>query len=482
MSGIGLFEAVKDSPGPEEGTALIANGRRWTLRRLLEAAEEVATRLQQSYPARYGVSAQITDPVAAAAVALGCDLAGVPVVHRDPSLPAAPGCTVQDRRPPTEEGREPDWFGTRELRLWTSVTGDSGLPAGLPAGAQIFLTSGSTGSPVGVVRTADAVLADARRVARVLGYAPDSPVVVAAPQFHNYGFNYGVMAPLLLGAPARFCSPRAVPSQLARAVREHDARTLVALPAHYGLLAQGAIAPDGMPDAGLADLCNAVSAGAPLADGVAERIAGRFPFTLYNCYGSSEAGAVTLMPVRGTEEPGQVGVPLPGVEARTVAVHEASSVGEAGELLLRTDSLAAWVMDATELVALGDDGGWHRTGDLATVDAASGEIRLRGRMGLMINVAGKKVSPQEVEDALSGHPAVAEAQVLAAPDSARGQVPVARVVLCAVVSTEVLHRWCRDRLAPHQVPRRIEVVTALPRSATGKLVRDIPGGTAGEKR
>ncbi|MFD0346482.1 AMP-binding protein [Kitasatospora aburaviensis] len=70
-----------------------------------------------------------------------------------------------------------------------------------PGRAHVFLTSGSTGTPTGVVRTAAAVLADARRVGTFLGYRPDAPVTVAAPLFHAYGFNYGLIAPLALGAP-----------------------------------------------------------------------------------------------------------------------------------------------------------------------------------------------------------------------------------------------------------------------------------------
>lgn len=127
----------------------------------------------------------------------------------------------------------------------------------------MFFTSGSTGVPTAVVRSSAAVLADARRVADFLGYRPDAAVVCAAPTFHAYGFNYGLLGPLVSGAPVRLLPSRCLPSACAAAVRAVDARTLIALPAHYGLLAQGA-GRQGTVAQDLARLNAAVSAGAAL--------------------------------------------------------------------------------------------------------------------------------------------------------------------------------------------------------------------------
>ena len=96
--------------------------------------------------------------------------------------------------------------------------------------------------PVGVVRSSDAVLNDANRVADHLGYSPDSPVLAAAPLFHAYGFNYGLIGPLVTGTTTRYCSARSVPSQLGRLARAHGVRTLIALPFHYTLLADALLA------------------------------------------------------------------------------------------------------------------------------------------------------------------------------------------------------------------------------------------------
>jgi long-chain acyl-CoA synthetase len=351
--------------------------------------------------------------------------------------------------------------------------------AAAPPGSQIFLTSGSTGIPTGVVRTAASVLADARRVGEFLGYGPGRPVVSAAPLFHAYGFNYGLIAPLLFGAVVRCCPSRSVPSQLARAVAETGARTLIALPLHYGLLSgpddggrrgNGSSAPLADP-AGLPGLRQAVSAGAPLAAGTATGITRRFGFAFCNCYGSSEAGAATLTRLAG-DDSDDVSIPLPGVETRV----------EEGELLLRSSSLAAGrtTSDGATMTPLAGEDGWYRTGDLAEhAGTTPGGFRLLGRLGSLINVAGKKVSPAEVERVLAAHPAVAEVQVVAAADAARGQVPIARVVLRGSTPTAELIGWCRDRMPPHHVPRSIRPVAELPRSATGKPVADSARDSSG---
>lgn len=478
MSPTSIFDAVRDNGEPPEAVAVVADGVAWSYGTLLRAARGFAARLDRWRMPYAPVVADVTDPVASAVITLGCDLAGVPVVHQDPDSPhPRRGHRVHDgRRSAPAVADSPCGVPG----LWLSDAEPAALPAEVPPGSQIFLTSGSTGPPVAVVRTAEAILADACRVASRLGYAPGASVVSAAPPFHAYGFNYGLVAPLITGTLVRQCPARSLPSQLARAVAEHQARTLIALPFHYRLMAgdqqparQGAKVDFG-------GLRQAVSAGAPLAPDVAARIAERRAFTLYNCYGSSEAGAVTLLPMTGQEAPGEIGEPLPGVTASIALPPGATrsprpDPDTPGELLLRTGSLAVGRIGRSGFEVLTDQDGWYHTGDLAVWTPTRRAIRLTGRVGAVINVAGEKVNPSEVEGILAEHPAVVEAQVLAAADAARGQVPVARLVLREPVPTEQLTVWCRDRMAPHQVPRQIEVVRALPRSATGKpIIGPIP--------
>jgi O-succinylbenzoic acid--CoA ligase len=110
------------------------------------------------------------------------------------------------------------------------------------------------------------------------------------------------------------------------------------------------------------------------------------------------------------------------------------------------------------------------TGDLGELDA-EGNLRVIGRKSELIISGGENVAPSEVEDALCEHPAVIEAGVFGSPDPQWGEAVHAHVVLRAPVSTEALREHCVARLAPFKVPKRIVVVEALPRTASGKLRR-----------
>ncbi|MFJ2095253.1 class I adenylate-forming enzyme family protein [Streptomyces sp. NPDC087901] len=456
-----LYDAVRDGAGHSKDIALRTGQRDWTFRALLAAAEAFAVRLAPHTEPGDRVSLQVTDPVAAAVATLGCDLVRVCLLHRDPTAPnALPGRVLHDGLVHAPRDGEAQVLGTPGL--WLRSGGPlEDTPVRLPHGAHVFFTSGSTGAPVGVVRSVRSILADAFRVARFLGYGPDHPVVSAAPLFHAYGFNYGLIGPLLAGAPLRCAPARSVPSQLDRVVSEAGAHTLIALPAHYGLLSA---TPNQDAHRGLNGLKSAVSAGAPLGVGTTSDVVRRHRIALYNCYGSSEAGAVTLARLEGDEDTGYIGAPLPGVSAR---VDESRNACTTGELMLRSTSLAEGRLTADSMMPLTDEDGWYRTGDLARLRQPQG-IDLVGRMSAAINVAGEKVSPSEVERVLTKHPHVLDAVVTAAPDGARGQVPVARVVLRMPTPVDELLSWCRTRLSPHAVPRQVEPVAEILRSPTGK--------------
>lgn len=465
-----IFAAVADAAGRQGGVALIAGERAWSAAELLRSAESLAERL-----AGYGVgtelAASLNDPIATAVVTLAADLAGIRLVHRDPEIPL-----VQPDIPWVHDGTrhspaagDSRWSDAAEtLILWFRRAAADPRKAvnEVPPSTQIFMTSGSTGTPTGVVRSAHAVLEDARRVAEFLGYRPGAPVVCAAPLFHAYGFNYGLIAPLLAQAPVHALPSRSLPSRYAAAVRGIGARTLIALPFHYRVLTNEPRAQE------MVTLHAGVSAGAPLDADTLERADDLLPFPLYNCYGSSEAGAVTLSPVEAGQEHGFIGSPLPGVEARL----------DNGELLLRSSSLALGRMfgySAGGLVPLVEANGWYRTGDLADRCAATladpdgavpapPRLRLRGRTANVINVAGEKVSPVLVEQTLARYQGIVDVQVRGEADASRGQVPVARVVLRPGTGLDELTAWCRQNLAPQEVPRRFDVVTRIPRSSTGK--------------
>ncbi|MGW1024998.1 class I adenylate-forming enzyme family protein [Streptomyces sp. NPDC002577] len=454
-----LFAAVRAAAGDGARPALVAQRRTWTYAQLLGHAERLADHLgRHRAPGPDLIAAHVAGPAARAVVSLACDLAGLPVLHGDPAAaPSHPGVVVRD-----DSSSGTAWDPDGELPLWFERAPERPVPPGIADGAQIFLTSGSTGTPTGVVRPASVVLADCRRIGAFMRYGTGVPVSVSTPVFHPYGFTYGLLAPLLHGAVARFTPPRSTLSSLVRAVREHDADSLVTLPFHCGLLATSARTPE------LPRLRRAVSSGAPLPTDTARALAERFDFALHNGYGSSETGAISLVRVGPDFSEGDVGTLLPGLDARAVPVE---GVDFGGELLLLTDSLAVGYLGQDGVVPLEQTQGWYRTGDLAFVEDR--RIRLTGRLRNLINVAGKKVSPLEIERVVAAHPAVSEVQVLAVADASRGQVPMARVVAAGAVTEEDIVAWCRSRLTSHQLPRRVEFVAELARSATGKVLKGV---------
>ncbi|MGH2844711.1 MAG: AMP-binding protein [Thermoleophilaceae bacterium] len=178
---------------------------------------------------------------------------------------------------------------------------------------------------------------------------------------------------------------------------------------------------------------------------------------------AAEAG-IPVVPVYGmTETCSQVAAGSPGRPLRGVELDVASS----GEILVRGPMVAPG--------ALGADG-WLRTGDLGRLDG-DGLLHVEGRLKELIVTGGENVAPLEVEQALLAHPAVADAGVAGGPDPEWGEAIEAYVVLRGAADPDELRAWCRDRLAPHKVPKRIEPVEALPRNEAGKLLRNrLPAG------
>ena len=468
--GPSLFEALRERARGGDRPAVTSGAGELGLHALLDAAERLAPALATLGESGNLISCQVAEPAATAVVALAADLAAVSVVHLDPAAPGdPPGPVVRDTRtyrPTPQTIRFPSGRESEPALFLRAAEHPADL-VDVPARCQIFYTSGSTGTPIGVVRTARAVLADCARIAGFLGYEDGRPVLSVAPAFHSYGFTYGLFAPLLHGAPSVHRPVRSLPSQLSGSARQVNPATFIGLPFVFELMVRAA-GPIDLPG-----MRHAVSSAAPLSPETAAAVARAASFVLYNAYGSSETGAVSLAaispdPARAAL-PGEVGAPLPGIGARLADGDGDGASG--GELLLLTDSLAAGYLGPNGLLPLPAHGDWYRTGDLA--DLRDGNIRLLGRVSDIINVAGEKVNPGQIEEVVREHPVVVEAQVFAAPDPVRGQVPILRVVCRAELSEEELLRWLRPKLAPHQLPRRVEFAAELPRSATGKRIRQV---------
>ncbi len=334
------------------------------------------------------------------------------------------------------------------------------------AAFELFST-GSTGYPKRVVRTHAMLAADADAYQAAARLSPDDTIVGVAPLYHSYGISCVLNSVIRSGAGAFLFAEFAGEDVL----REITARRCTVYPGsafHFSLLA------DMTPRAGtdLSSLRLCFSCGLGLPEQVARRFRDRFGVAVHQMYGATECSSAT-MNIEGDHDRivESVGKPLPGVEVSVIREDGGeASAGEEGEVAVRGPAVARRYEDLPDISKSTFTGGWFRSGDLGRLDAEA-NLWITGRIKLMINAAGNKVDPLEVERVLCEHPAVAEAAVVGVPGPHAVELVKAVVVARGHVEERDLRDFCRDRLAPYKVPRIIRFAERLPRSATGKLLR-----------
>ena len=217
-----------------------------------------------------------------------------------------------------------------------------------------------------------------------------------------------------------------------------------------------------------------VSGSAPLSPQAFREFEREFGQRILERYGMTETGMNLTNPYEGERQPGTVGMPFPGQEARVVEVEtrEPQPAGEVGEIEVRGPHVFAGYWGRPEATAESlDNEGWFRTGDLGSV-GEDGYFRISGRKKELIITGGYNVYPKEVEEVLEGCPGVAEVAVIGLPDQEFGEKVTAAVVRDdeALTAEEVVE-FCREDLAGYKKPRRVEFVDALPRNALGKILK-----------
>lgn len=339
------------------------------------------------------------------------------------------------------------------------------------APALVLYTSGSTGTPRGVVHTFRNIAANSRSIVAYLGLGPEDRAMAILPFHYTYGKSV-LQTHLLAGGSVfvdrRFMYPRVV----MEAIGAEGCTGFAGVPTTFELLRREVdLGRISMPR-----LRYVTQAGGPMhPDTIRWARAAFAPARLYVMYGQTEATARLsyVPPDRGEEKLGSIGVPIPGVELRVVdEAGEELPAGVVGHLVARGDNVTPGYVAAPEETAAILRGGWLWTGDLARRDA-DGFFWLAGRAREMLKVGGHRVSPREVEEALLAHAAVTDAVVVGADDPVQGEIPVAFVVLARALpgADAELRRHCRERLPPYKVPARVAIVDAIPRGGSGKPLR-----------
>jgi long-chain acyl-CoA synthetase len=346
-------------------------------------------------------------------------------------------------------------------------TGDASAPEPHDVAVCLY-TSGTTGRPKGALLSHENLLSNMSAFRQIAPCDERDVFLCVLPLFHSYGATVLMLFPLDIGA-AIVLEPRFIPDQTLRAMADRRVTVVAAVPSMYALWAQ---LPPLSVD--LSRVRFAISGGAPLPLETLRRFEERYGILIYEGYGLTEAAPVlTENPLLGPRKVGSVGKPLPGVDLKVVD-GEGREVpnGAVGEILAQGSNIMLGYLNRPDATAEVLKDGWLYTGDLGRRDD-DGYFYIVDRKKDLIIVGGLNVYPREVEEVLAAHPAVAEAVVVGVPDATRGEAPKAYVVLRPGVSCarHALLRFARERLAPFKVPRDLEFCEALPRTVSGKILR-----------
>jgi benzoate-CoA ligase family protein len=340
--------------------------------------------------------------------------------------------------------------------------------------AFFLYTSGSGGTPKGAVHQHKDMLVTAASFAQgVLGLREDDITFSVSKLFFAYGLGNGMYFPFSVGARTVLHPERPRPDRVAALIAKHRPTVFFSVPTFYGALLREA-------ERGLAldfgSVRLAVSAGEKLPAEIFEQFRRRTGLEILDGIGSTEMLHMFISSRPGAARAGSCGVEVPNYEARIVdEAGEPVDTAEIGNLWVKGASAFAGYWNKPELTARAKRGDWVVTGDKFFRDA-DGYYHYCGRADDMLKVSGMWVAPGEVENALLGHPSVAEAALVGAADSSGLTRMVGYVVLRAGVAagapvTLEIQEYLRERLPAYKCPQRIEFLAELPKTATGKIQR-----------
>jgi fatty-acyl-CoA synthase len=403
-----------------------------------------------------GARVVVTEPVLAAVAAAVRDI--------DPAL-----ATVIVAGVPSEDGL----LGYDDL---LAEDGDPPAPVDVPndSPALIMYTSGTTGRPKGAVLTHNNIAGQA--MTNLFTISPDinrDVGFIGVPLFHIAGIG-NMISGLLLGLPTVLYPLGAFdPGALLDVLETEGVSAIFLVPAQWQ-----AVCAAQKANPRRVRLRVLSWGAAPASDTVLREMAETFPGTqIFAAFGQTEMSPVTCMLLSqdAIRKLGSVGKVIPTVAARVVDDDMNDvPVGQVGEIVYRAPTLMAGYWNNPKATAEAFAGGWFHSGDLVRQDD-EGYVWVVDRKKDMIISGGENIYCAEVENALAGHPDIAEVAVIGRPDEKWGEVPVAIVALGAVARRDLtlaeLDDFLTERLARYKHPKVLEVVDALPRNPAGKVLK-----------
>jgi acyl-CoA synthetase (AMP-forming)/AMP-acid ligase II len=369
-----------------------------------------------------------------------------------------------------------DCEGYERFEAWTGAAApsDPRLEADPQDDVIQLYTSGTTGLPKGVCLTNRNYLTifELPIPSGGLNYQPGDTVLAAMPFFHVAGVNVALIA---MASGARSAILRdAAPQLILDTIGKERVNHAFLAPALIQMLMQA-------PGIGAADLSSMQSltyGASPISEDLLKRASARFRCQFIQLYGMTETcGAGTFLPNADHDlSKGKLrscGAAWPGLELKIVSADGAEVPrGAVGEVLIRSSVVMKGYWNKPEATADSIRDGWMRTGDAAYMDD-DGYVFICDRVKDMIVTGGENVYPAEVENALFGHPAIADAAVIGVPDDTWGEAVKAIVVAKPGAPRDAadIIAWARARIANFKTPKSVDFVDAIPRNITGKILR-----------
>lgn len=335
--------------------------------------------------------------------------------------------------------------------------------------AVLMFTSGTAGAPRAAMLSHGNLMANLDQSLSADGHINDTDVIFGVlPLFHIFGLNVVIGLGLKVGATLLLVQ-RFDPSTAVQSIQDRGVTVIPGAPALWAAFAHF----DDLADDAFSTVRLALSGASRLPIRVAEQMRDRFGVEIREGYGLTEASPIVTTSTGSPVRFGSVGRALSGVDIRLVTADGEALVGDVGEVWVRGPNIFLGYYDDPEATAsVLDADGWLRTGDMATADD-DGYLYLVDRSKDLIIVSGFNVYPAEVEEMLVMHPLVAEAAVVGVPHPHTGEAVKAYVVTTprADVDEDTLIEHSLDHLARYKCPSKVIFVDALPRNASGKLVR-----------
>ena len=333
--------------------------------------------------------------------------------------------------------------------------------------ALIIYTSGTTGKPKGAMLSHQNLMCNVAAVMEAVNIRPDDRMAVLLPMFHSFTMTVGLLLPMTQGVSIIAIKSLHPPKNIIAEIMQHGATVMPAIPQLYRALVNVDLPAD-LP------LRVCLSGAAPLPVEVLNAFRERVGIPLLEGYGLSETSPVACTnPLHGTQKAGSVGVPIRGVEFQIRNdAGDVLPVGEPGEICIKGHNIMMGYWNNPEATEASIKDGWLLTGDIGRLDE-DGYIYITDRKKDMLLVNGINVYPREVEEVIYQFDGIKEAAVVGVSDPRKGEMVVACVapVEGRELDETALLALLKTKLAAYKLPRKVMKMEALPRNATGKILK-----------